>query len=106
MRRTVGNDSNVVAFVAEDFGLGNGIAGIFKFASQTVHVVPVVVGTLAVMAFLVVSATAGKPRPLRVIDARQGAIADAVVIHVFVARESTEAVKIFFAQNLATLDRL
>ncbi len=64
-----------------------------------------VVGTLAVLRFLIVAAAARKIRSRRMLGSWQRAIANAVAVHVSVTGESAQPVQIFFAQNLAAVDR-
>ena len=65
-----------------------------------------VVGTFAVLGFLVVPAAAGKVGRGGMIGAGQRAVADAISVNVLVAGKAAEAVEIFLAQHFAALDRL
>jgi len=67
VRGSIGDDADLVAVVAHDFRLGNQGARVFELARQTVHVVGVVVGTLAVLRLFVMTAAARKPRRARMI---------------------------------------
>src|SRR5215469_18957325 len=76
----------------------------FELAVQPLHVVLEVVGALAVLGPLVVSAAAREVGRGRMIGAGESAVSDAITVNVFVARESAEAVEVFPAQHLATLE--
>ena len=106
MRGAVGDDADFVAVVAHHLRLGNQRARRFELVRQTVHVVGVVVGPLAVLRFLVVSAAARKPRRSGMIGSRQGAVADAVAVHILVARETAGPFQVFRGQYLAAVLRL
>ncbi len=58
------------------------------------------------MRLLVVAAAAGEVGGRRMIGAGQGAIADAVAIHVLVAGELAQALQVFPAEHLAAVDGL
>src|SRR5262249_52268271 len=78
----------------------------FKLTAQAVQIVAVVVGPLAVLAFLVMSGTAREPGALRMIDAGQSAIAEAIPFAILVAGETTNPAEASFRQDLAALNRL
>ena len=104
MRGAVGDDADFVALVAHHLRLGHQRARVFELAAQAVQVVHVVVGTLAVLAhFSLCPLPRANHAALRMIGARQRAIADAVAVHVFVARESAQAVEVFLVSTLPRL---
>src|ERR1700685_4678670 len=104
MRRAIteNSDARVVPFC--NFRTRNEGTSGFECAIQSLHVVGVVVGALAVRRFLVVPAAARKIRCGRMCGARQRAIADTVSVHIFVAGKSSQPIQIFFAQHLAAID--
>src|ERR1019366_9032188 len=95
MRGSVRDDPNFVPVVAYHLRLGNKRACVLELVRQTVHVVGVVVRPFAVAGGLVVPATAREPRRLRMVGSRQSPVADAVAVHVFVARETARALQLF-----------
>src|SRR5208282_5906989 len=62
----------------------------FELAVETLHVVFVIVGALAVVGFIVVPAAAGEIGGGGVVCSRQRSIAYAVAIQIFVAGEAAE----------------
>ena len=106
MRGAVGDDADFVAVVAHDLRPRNQRARGFELVRQAVHVVGVIVRTLAVLRLLVVSAAAREPCRSGMVGSRQGAIADAVAVHVLVAREAAQPFQIFRGQHLAAIHRL
>ena len=87
-------------------GLGTRVRACLELARQAVHVVGVVVGTLAVLRTSRCGRCRARTRPRRMIGAGQGAVADAVAVHIFVAREAAQPFEIFGGQNLAAVLRL
>src|SRR4029077_6581494 len=65
-----------------------------------------IVRTLAVLGLLVVPAAAGKISSGRMVCARQGSVAYAISIHVFVAGKISHAIQAFFVQHFAALNWL
>ena len=51
------------------------------------------------------SAAAGEPRRLRMVGARQRAIANTVPVHVFVTGKAAQPVEVFLRQHFPTIDR-
>src|ERR1039458_3368986 len=101
MRRAVRDDPYFVPVVAHYFRLGNEGTRVLELVRQTVHVVGIVVGPFAVTGGLVVPAAAREPRRLRMVGPGQGAVADAVAVHVLVAREAAGTLQLFRGQHLA-----
>ncbi len=83
----------------------NDAARRLPLAVQAVQVVDVIFRTLGVLRLFVVSAAARKPCCIRVLGSGQGAVADAVAVHVLVARKAAQPVQILLAQNLAAIQR-
>src|SRR5580704_2326886 len=103
VRGAIGDDDNLVAFVLHDLRFGNQGARGLELAVQPVQVVLIIVGTLAVLSLLIVTAAARKPRRRGVSGSGQCPVADAVAVHIFVARKSTQAVEVFLRQDLASV---
>ena len=85
---------------------GNVLAHDFELVRQAIHVVDVIVLALGVLGLVVVAAAAREVGRGGVIGAGQRAVADAVAIHILVAREAAQPVQIFGGQHLAALDGL
>src|SRR5580704_5438768 len=101
MRGSVGDDANLVALVMHEFRSWNQSARRLELTRQPVHVIGVVVGALAVLALLIVTAAAGKPRSAGMFRARQRAIRNGVAVYVLVAREASGFLQLLFRQYLA-----
>src|SRR5271165_4211396 len=97
MRGAVRDDSNLVACITHDLRLGHDVPRILELVPQAVEIVLVVIRPLAVLGFLVVPTPASEPCALRMVDARQRAIANAVAVDVFVASKSSKAIEVFLA---------
>ena len=82
------------------------LARILELARQPLHDVLVLVGLLGVQAAFVVPGAAREVGRLRMIRAGQRALADAVAIHIFVARKSAQPLQIFGGQHLAAISGL
>src|SRR5580700_9608158 len=103
MRGAIGDDPDLVAIVAHQLRPRNHGAGRLELPSQAIHVVGVVVGTLAVLASFVMATATSKPGGVGMIGARQGAIRDRVAVNVFVAEKTARLPQLFTRQNLAAL---
>ncbi len=93
MRGAVGDDADFVAFIAEHLGPRHQRARVFELALQAIEIVHVIVGALTVLRLLVVSAAAREPCGCGMVGSRQGAIANAVAIKIFVAGEASQAAR-------------
>ena len=89
-----------------DHRLGDMLAHDFELVRQAIHVVDVIVFALGVLGLFVVAAAAGEVGRGGMVGAGQGAVADAVAIHVAVTGEAAEPFEIFGGQHLAAADGL
>src|SRR5215469_1085191 len=105
VRGAVADDADL-RFSGVDFRARHEGARGFELAVQPLHVVLEVIGALAVLGPLVVSAAAREVGGGRVIGPGESAVPDAITVNVFVAGESAEPVEVFLAQHLATPEGL
>src|SRR5262249_11806608 len=77
-----------------------------ELLQQAIHVVDVIIRTLAILRLFIVSATSREPGSRRMIDSRKGAISNAIAINVLVSRKAAKLIKVFFTQTLSTIQRL
>ena len=104
MGSAVGDDSDFRIRPFENFWTRNEGARGFKLAVEALHVVFVIVGALAVIGFVVVSAAASEVGSGGMLGAGQSAVADAVAIEISVAGEAAEFGEGIFVENFAALD--
>ena len=103
---TEGEDADLGSSVLHSNRAGNKLARAFKFTCKPLHERDVVFGLLGVLSGVVVSGAAGKVCSLRVVGPGQGAPADGVSVHIAIAGEPAQAIKIFRSEHFAAIERL
>ena len=106
MRGPETNEADTGFAVVFHLRLWNKRAHGLKFARHTVQVVHVVVFSLGVLSFFVMTAAAREISGLRMIGSRQRAITNAVAIHILVAGKSAQPFEVHRGQHLAALNGL
>src|SRR5206468_3494536 len=78
----------------------------FPLLEQARHVALPVVGTLGILALLVVTGAAREVGSLGMVGAGDSAVADPVAIEIAITLEAPETLEVFLGEHLAAIDRL
>ena len=106
MRRTESQERDLCTVGMSDFRLRHVLPGRIVLSVEAIHVVLVIVRTLAVHGLLVVPASTSEVRSRRVIRSRERAVRNTVSIHVGVTLEAPKFLEILNRKHLASIEFL
>src|SRR5262245_26090842 len=106
MRRPKRQEADVCALLVLNFRLRHLFARRLVFFAQAIHVVLVIVWTLAICRFFIVAASTCEVRGSMMIGSRKRAVGNAVSIDVGVTLKTAQAFQVFRVQNLSAIELL
>src|ERR1700686_1213026 len=105
MRCAVGDKSDFRFAAGNHFWSRNKGPRRLKLATEALHVLLKIVGTLALLRLLVMSAASGKECGSGMIGAWQSSISDTIPVNILIASETAKAVQVFLAEDFAAIQR-